>query len=142
MSSIKSWRYWPPIFYTLVWIAGFLIGIFGILPGAEGPLKIVVAAFTTYLIFLINAFIDFRIYIYDNSKYETTPMIDYIVAGIAMSCFIAIILSYYYVITNNIGLFGAASVIMIGSFFGMEMVKHNPALCFMCPAGSDFKSNV
>lgn len=142
MSSLKKWRFWPPIFYTIAWIAGFLIGIFGILPGAEGPLKIVVASFTTYFIFLINAYIDFRVYLYNNSKYETKPMIDYIVAAIAILCFAAIILSYYYVITENTGLFGAASAVMIGSFFGMEIVKHNPALCFISRVGSDFISNV
>lgn len=142
MSSLRQWKYWLPIFYTIVWIIGFLIGIFGILPGAEGSLKIVVAAFTTYFIFLVNAFIDFRVFLYRNSEYETKPMVDYIVIAIAFACFAAIILSYYYVITENAGLFGTASVVMIGSFFGMEFIKHNPALCFISPVGSDFKSNV
>lgn len=137
----REWRYWPPIFYTLVWIIGFLIGIFGILPNAEGPLKLVIAAFTTYLIFLVNAFIDFRIYLYSNDRYRTKPMVIWVVVAIAIFCFSSILLSHFYVITEKGELFKLASLIMILSFLAMELVKHNPRLCFVIPTGFDFTPN-
>lgn len=139
---LRQWKYWPPVFYTLVWIIGFLIGIFGILPNVEGPLKLVIAAFTTYLIFLVNAFIDFRLYLYSNNQYKTRAMVIWVVGLIALLCFGSIILSHFYVITANMTLFELASLIMIFSFFAMEMVKHNPRICFIIPTGSDFRPNI
>lgn len=69
MSEVRHWKIWPPIFYTLVWIIGFVVGILGILPNAEGCLKQVVGALTTYFIFLVVAFIDFRVFLYNHTRW-------------------------------------------------------------------------
>lgn len=142
MSEIRQWKIWPPIFYTTVWTIGFIIGIFGILPNAEGCLKLVVGAFTTYLIFLVNAFIDFRLYLYENIKFETRLAVDWVVVGIAFTSFDSIILSRYFVITENIFLFGIASALMVISFFGMEWIKHNPKICFKQFSEREYHTNL
>lgn len=142
MSEIRLWKIWPPIFYTTVWTIGFIIGIFGILPNAEGCLKLVVGAFTTYFIFLVNAFIDFRLYLYNNIKFETRLTVDWIVVGVAVTFFATILLSRYFVITENKILFGIASLLMVISYFGMEWVKHNPKICFKQFSESEFRTNL
>lgn len=78
MEKIRQWKIWPPVFYTLVWAIGFFIGIFGFLPNTEGSLKLIVGAFTAYGIFLMNACIDFWIFLVRNLAYQVKPLVAYI----------------------------------------------------------------
>lgn len=137
-----EWKYWPPIFYTMVWLAGFLIGIFGFMPDATGPMKLVVGAYTAYVIFLANAFIDYLCIIADNKGYCAKPMIANVNIIIFALTFIAIFFTYIFVNTQKNLFFFISSAIMVATFFGMEWIKHNPSICYILIKGKAYQTNL
>lgn len=142
MEKIRQWKIWPPVFYTLVWTIGFFIGIFGFLQNAEGPLKLIVGAFTAYGIFLMNACIDFWIFLVRNLSYQIKPLVAYIFLALGLVTFATILLSYIYVNTESIQIFSLISALMILSFFVMEYIKANEHTCVIEIQGSCYKSNL
>lgn len=142
MSKVRQWKIWPPIFYTLVWMIGFFIGIFGFMKGAEGPLKLVVGAFTAYCIFLLNAFLDFWVILVKNLNFNIKPLIAYFLLGLGLMSLASIMLSYFFVHSGNNVLFLVVSLIMIVSFFGMEWIKANDSYCFVEAKGRQYTNKL
>lgn len=141
MDDVRQWKIWPPIFYTLVWMVGFFIGIFGFMENAEGPLKLVVGAFTAYCIFLMNAFLDFWVVLVRNLNLDIKPTIAYFLFGLGLMVIFSIVLSYFFVHSGDKALFIGVSAIMIISFFGMEWIKANDNYCFAEAKGKQYTSN-
>lgn len=142
MNDVRQWKIWPPIFYTLVWMVGFFIGIFGFMENAEGPLKLVVGAFTAYCIFLMNAFLDFWVILVRNLNLDIKPTIAYFLFGLGLMVIISIVLSYFFVHSGSDVLFIVVSAIMIISFFGMEWIKANDSYCFVEAKGRRYTGNL
>ena len=142
MNDVRQWKIWPPIFYTLVWMIGFFIGIFGFMEDAEGPMKLVVGAFTAYCIFLMNAFLDFWVILVKNLNLDIKPTIAYVLFGLGLMMIVSIILSYFFVHSGSSVLFIVVSAIMIISFFGMEWIKANDSYCFVEAKGKRYTSNL
>lgn len=142
MNDVRQLKIWPPIFYTLVWMVGFFIGIFGFMENAEGPLKLVVGAFTAYCIFLLNAFLDFWVVLVKNLNLDIKPTIAYFLFGLFIMALASIVLSYFFVHSGSDVLFVIVSAIMIISFFGMEWIKANDNYCFVETKGKQYTSNL
>lgn len=142
MNDIRQWKIWPPIFYTLVWMVGFFIGIFGFMENAEGPLKLVVGAFTAYCIFLMNAFLDFWIILVRNLNLDIKPTVAYFLLGLSLMVIISIVLSYFFVQSNSDALFIVVTAIMTISYFGMEWIKANDNYCFVEAKGRRYTGNL
>ncbi|MBD5187270.1 MAG: hypothetical protein HDS94_04355 [Bacteroidales bacterium] len=142
MNDVRQRNIWAPIFYTLVWMIGFFIGIFGFMEDAEGPMKLVVGAFTTYCIFLMNAFLDFWIILVRNLNLDIKPAIAYVLFGLCLMVIVSIILSYFFVHSGSDLLFMIVAVIMIISFFGMEWIKANDSYCFVEAKGKQYTGNL
>lgn len=142
MSEMRQWKIWPPVFYTLVWMIGFFVGIFGFMENAEGSLKLVVGAFTAYSIFLLNAFLDFWIMLVNNLHLDVKPSIGYFLLGLCLMVMASIVLSSLFVRSGNDALFIIVSIIMIISFFGMEWMKANKHYCFVEAKGKKYTNNL
>lgn len=142
MWQIRECEIWPPIFYTLVWMIGFFIGIFGFLDDAEGPAKLVAGAFTAYGIFILNAVIDFWVFLVKNLTFKVKPFVAYILLALGVVTFVSIWLSYLFITSGNKIIFAIVSAIMILTFFGMECVKANEQSCVEEVQGTRYKSNL
>ncbi len=142
MNDVRQRKIWAPIFYTLVWMIGFFIGIFGFMEDAEGPMKLVVGAFTAYCIFLMNAFLDFWVLLVRNLNLDIKPAIAYVLFGLCLMVIVSIILSYFFVHSGSDVLFIVVSAIMIISFFGMEWIKANDSYCFVETKGKQYTGNL
>lgn len=142
MEQIRELKIWPPVFYTLVWMIGFFIGIFGFLENAEGPIKLIVGAFTAYGIFISNALIDFWVFLVKNLAFKIKPLVAFILLCLAAKTLLSIWLSYLYIDSGSKFLFSLISIIMILSFFGMEYIKANEESCVLEIEGNRYKSNL
>lgn len=125
-----------------MWAIGFFIGIFGFLPNTEGPLKLIVGAFTAYGIFIMNACIDFWVFLVRNLAYQVKPLVAYILLALGIVTFSTIVLSYVYVNTESMQVFTLISILMILAFFIMEYIKANEESCVIEIQGSCYKSNL
>lgn len=141
MKGTKNRAYIVPLLYTLVWCIGLCIGVFGLLPTADGGKRMIIAAFSVYGIFCVNSLLDILFYYLRAVKENVKPAFGYMMLFFAFAVLIVIVMSDLYLNHENVFLLIGVLLTMGISNYGMGFVKHNPSICFEEIQGKRYKSN-
>lgn len=142
MATKRNRSYLGPLFYTLVWCSSLCIGVFGLLPRAEGVMRMIIAAFSVYSIFIVNSMIDVFLYYVKAVTKEVRPAFAWILFMLAVPVVASLFLSKLYV-TNSKTIFLIGILFSMGlSHYGMGVIKHNTNICFIEDGGNVFNTRM